>query len=368
MSRSERRASALFIEVAGLCNAKCPYCAQHQLRESQDRGSFMPPDLLRQVLDHLVRLGVVEPGALGSVALYNWGEPLLSPHLAEHLRDLRARGLQATLSSHFSRRLELDDDLWPVVRKLTFSLSGFSQETYGRIHGGSLGRALENFHAFLARVRRFAPAAEVVVSWHRYRHNEHEFWSAWRYFERLSVTFAPKVAHLGPVVELLALLRGALPAGRARDAERDLFLPHLRREVARSAAGARSFRCPAFDQVVVDEQGRLLLCCGVSNRDEGQVLGHVLELTAEELWRRKESNPLCTECIASGLAPFLYGAPDQALAWPAGGSWRDHLRLAVQDAPRALRGRALETIRTLPGGARLERALRARRKGGPARA
>lgn len=358
-----RRASAVFVEVAGLCNAKCPWCAQHRLREDAERATFMSPELFRRVLDHLIAIGAIEPGALGSVALFNWGEPLLSPHLAEHLRALRERGLQATLSSHFSSKLQLEDDLWPVIRQLTFSLSGFSQDTYGRIHGGSLTRALENFHAFLARARRFAPATEVVVSWHRYRHNEHEFWDAWRYFERLSVRFAPKVAHLGQVVELLQLLRDALPVERARAAARDLFLPYLRDQVGQAAAQARSFRCPALDQLVIDERGQVLLCCGVSNQDTGQVLGNVLELSAEELWRRKERNPLCGECVQSGLAPFLYGAPDQSLAWPAGGSWLEHLRLAVRDAPRALRGRAVERLRALPGGARLEAAYRARRKG-----
>jgi hypothetical protein len=271
------------------------------------------------------------------------------------LSMLRSRGLYAGISTNLIARPKIARENLAVAKSLTFSLSGFSQETYQRIHGGSLGRVLENFEFLYGELRKNSPGTAIVIAWHRYRFNEHELWNAFRHFRRPGVRFTPLVAYLNDLAEMLDLLGGRLTDERKRDAERDLFLDHIIDGIALAKGRSDGYRCPAFDSVVVDEVGQVLLCCGVTRYDSDYVIGDLSSISVDEMWRRKCTHAICNQCASSGLALWLYNQEAFKKDLPRGGSLAERLTMWRACNNISLRSRVLFVLRALPGGDKMIR-------------
>jgi len=300
-----RKATRAYIEISGVCNGKCPYCTQRRLRQAGHSGSVMSPVLFGQVLDRLLELDVIDRAKTPDISLYNWGEPSLNPKINEILHTLKERGLRARISSNFIKKPDIDKEYIPVISSLALSLSGFSQDSYGRIHGASLEETLNNFDNLYSEICRYSPDTYIYIAWHRYRFNENEFWQAYEYFKRPGINFIPTVAFLNDMSEMVSLMKGELPEGRLRQSEEDVFLDHIREGLARSKGRGESYHCPSWDQLAIDETGQLLLCCGMTSHDSDHVLGNILEMSAKEIWETKSSDAFCRECISAGLARWL---------------------------------------------------------------
>jgi hypothetical protein len=200
-----------------------------------------------------------------------------------------------------------------------------SQGTYGRIHGGSIDTVLANFETFHAQLRRYSPTSKIFMSWHRYTFNEHEFWSAYRYCRDKGIGFIPSVAFLNDLVELIQAAGGHLPDDRRQDAQRDIFFDHMVEAIRSYRGGASEYRCPAWDDVVVDERGRMLVCCGT---DAQTSVGDALALSYEEMRRRKMQSSICRACKEKGVAEWAHNNfhDRNQLPWPPGGGM-DRVRL-----------------------------------------
>lgn len=225
------------------------------------------------------------------------------------------------MSSNFITYPKIGDSNLPVIKNLTFSISGFKQESYGKIHGASLSRVLNNFNKFSNRLRSHSPQSSIVVAWHRYKFNESEFWEALKYFTGRDIGFVPSVAYFNDLMEMLDFVQANLPDTRQVLAGEDLFLDYLRERMSDAAATSKNYKCPAWDYIVVDEFGRLLLCCGVTGADENGVLGGLTTMRLSEIWDSKEGNPLCEKCVSLGIAKFLYSSDGMKMPYPPGGAF-----------------------------------------------
>lgn len=315
-----RKASEVFIEISGRCNANCPYCAQHRLKQIRPSGEIMPPVLFEKILRHLFEIGIIENNYTATFYLYNWGEPFLNPEINKILRILSSKNIYVGISSNFIAKPNIDQECLSTLSAIVFSLSGISQSAYGRIHGASVDNTLNNFNDFYMRLRRYAPKTKIIISWHRYLFNENEFWKAFKYFDRPGISFKPIVAFLNDGLEIKNYLNGQLAEDRKRQMEKDIFLGHFHKILTYHKKKSNNYRCPAGDHLVIDETGQLLLCCGVTRYDS-RVLGNALEMDAKDIWNSKLTNHSCGECISSGLARWAYnqeigGFHDKT--WPSG--------------------------------------------------
>lgn len=321
MGCNVRKASRFYIEISGSCQAKCPYCVQKRLKQSNKFGGIMSPTLFEKILDHLIRIEIIDKSVVDSICLFNWGEPFLNSNINNILRILKEKQLYADISSNFIARPNIDKKYISVIKSINFSLSGFSQDTYGRIHGAVLENVLNNFNDLYVLIKKYSPKTVINVSWHRYVFNENEFWSAYKYFNKIDVDFAPVTAFLNDLLEMIESIEGELPESRKNQVEKDIFLRHIVKTVAYHKQKSKNFHCPAWDHVVIDEIGQLLTCCGVTRYDSDHVLGNILEMSAKEIWESKTSDPLCNKCIASGIARWG-SSPDidsHHMSWPSGG-------------------------------------------------
>ena len=353
------RALDFYIEISGKCNAKCPYCARQRF-EQRYSGKNMSPGLFEQILNRLFELELLDRDHVSTIKLYNWGEPFLNPEINEILGILKKNKLYADVSSNFIFKPEIDKDLLPVINGAIFSLSGFSQDSYGKIHGASLDKVLENFDDFYKKIRRFAPDTKISIAWHRYRFNESEFWQAYRYFDRPSIRFLPTVAYLNDLPEMLSFAQGRLSETRQRQAQSDLFLEHISQELAYYKQRSKHYRCFMRDQLVIDESGQLLLCCGMSAFDQEHVLGNILEMSREDVFRKKSLDLICPICISSGL-PRAIGSIGRKPLPPGGkgGYIKLWLKFNLADPFLSyLYSKVGGIIKDLPGGGKIFRMIR----------
>jgi len=316
----------------------------------------MSPELFEKILNHIARIGLLDKNNTPCISLYNWGEPFLNPNLNDILEILGRNGLQGSVSSTFIVKPKVDNENLSTLNEVTLSLSGFSQDSYGKIHGASLSRVLENFEDFYKRIRENSPQTKLLISWHRYRFNEGELWKAYDYFNRPGIRFEPHLAFLNDIPEMLRYVNGELPEERKIQAQEDMFLMTLER-VSRQRAresptingqkalfrlnrdghqttsatqvpsvpiqlyglsvskgirsdssssatdiGARAKTIPdcyMFKQLVIDETGQILLCCGMTSEDKDQIVGNILDVSAEEFWKKRSSDPFCTKCFSN---------------------------------------------------------------------
>ena len=314
------RAGRVMIEIVGICQAKCPYCAQNsgKNRRKEKPQAYMPVDMFRRIISRLSQSEAFATRRIDRVYLYNWGEPFLAPAFNEYLEILREHRLFAVVSSNFQKVPVIKPENFRVINEVLFSLSGMSDETYGRIHGGPIGKVLTNFEAFNRELKLRSPQSKIFMSWHRYQFNEHEFWKAYNYTRRQGIGFIPSVAFLNDLAELIQAASERLPAVRKEDAQRDLFFEHMVNTIDQYKAHGGDYDCPAWDDIVVDEQGRLLICCGA---DSASSVGGALDVTFDEMRDRKIRSGLCKVCKDTGVAEWAHNNfhDRNQLPWPSGG-------------------------------------------------
>lgn len=313
---AKMKTKQIFFEISGKCNAKCPYCAQFRLKKENHFGEIMSSILFEQIVDHLFKIGIINKNDPPTINLFNWGDPFLNPNINDILQILKNKKLKAVISSNFIAVPDIDKELLPVIDSVTFSLSGFSQASYGRIHGASLNKVFNNFENFYEGIRKYSPKTRIWITWHRYLFNENEFWDTHKRFNRPGISIVPVMAWLNDGVKMKDFLKGELSEDYLKKAEKDVFLDLIKKSVIYHKKKSKNYYCPQWDYIVIDESGQLLLCCGFTRYDSDCVLGNILDMSSEEILNRKLDISFCNECISIGLARFEHN-PDTSL--PSGG-------------------------------------------------
>jgi len=353
------KVSSIFFEISGGCNAECPYCARQRFKQRYS-GKNISPVLFEKILEHLLNIGLLHRDHNQTIQLYIWGEPSLNPEINDILKVLQKHNLSGGISSNFIEMPKIDKDTLPMLRNVTFSLSGFSQDSYGKIHGASLKRVLGHFEDFYEQIRKYAPNTSINIAWHRYTFNELELWEAYKYFHRPSIRFSPTVALLIDFPEMLSYTEGGLSEDRQRQAGKDLFLNHISQGLAYHKKRSKDYHCSQWNYLVIDEIGQLLLCCNLTNNNLDNVLGNVLKMSAEDIWQKKLSGSICKTCILSGVPRAFNPIGNKPLPTGGNGSyfklWYE-LNLSNGFFSYVFHN-VVRIVRDLPGGDKIVRMIR----------
>jgi len=158
----------LIVEPVNACNLRCPYCYTGAGGLGRER-SAMSLDLYRRLLDEL-------GDYLFELEAFNWGEPLLSPHIHTMIAEATARGISTRMNTNFSVPFDAaraERLVASGLKMLTVSIDGARQQTYEQYRvGGSLQRVLGNCRLLMEAKRRLT-SATPVVNWefHVFPHN-----------------------------------------------------------------------------------------------------------------------------------------------------------------------------------------------------
>jgi MoaA/NifB/PqqE/SkfB family radical SAM enzyme len=163
----------LKVDVAPSCQLKCPVCP-HGSAEAVDfkNPALMKFDLFKKLVDDGGRRIV-------AMSLYNLGEPLLHPRLADFARYADAAGINTYVTTNLSLPLKetaIDDLVTSGLRWIIVAVDGVSAETFGRerIRGdwALVDRNLKAIQA--ARLRHGRRFPEIVLQFLEFDFNQHE--------------------------------------------------------------------------------------------------------------------------------------------------------------------------------------------------
>ena len=227
-------------------------------------GAVNPTGLMdKALLDRLLEKANREYNVY-QVSLYNWAEVLLHPDLPQLVRVVKKHGLRCNLSSNLNILRNTEELLLAKPDELRISLSGFTQETYGRTHAaGNIERVKENMRRLSECKQRLGNTETAIhVSYHKYRHNLHEVETMRDFATSLGFGWLEDWAYYMPMEKVVSLAEGTLGAEDHDFVEHEFALPI--REAVRAAEQFKDEPCRLYDdQLVLDLQGNLVLCCGV---------------------------------------------------------------------------------------------------------
>ncbi|MEY2878669.1 MAG: hypothetical protein RLZZ15_1049, partial [Verrucomicrobiota bacterium] len=158
---------AVYFEIAGICNAKCAYC--HSGVDRPARARFVDVEVFRQSLTRLLAENVIPAGAV--ISLYNWGEPVLHPRLPALAGVINDLGLRYAMSTNASRVPAIDAAFVARLDHVIFSMPGFSQDAYDRIHGFKFTEILANMERIVNECRAHGFKGRFAISYHVYKFN-----------------------------------------------------------------------------------------------------------------------------------------------------------------------------------------------------
>lgn len=116
------RPHLLILDICGICNAQCPFCARKHMPEERAKG-FMSDDVFHESLRE------AKANSIKTVRLYATAEPTLHPRFDYFINVLKDEGFFVevstnafTLSKHFETLSKIDI--------LQYSIEGWDKESY----------------------------------------------------------------------------------------------------------------------------------------------------------------------------------------------------------------------------------------------
>jgi len=303
------------IDIVGTCNLRCPSCPLGNVKSSQFISArrpkgFMDFELFSRVLDKAeAECKVAE--SLFEVYLYNWGEPLIHPKIAEFVTELSRRRIRFFISTN----LNTETSLTPIVRAgpavFRISLSGFSKAIYSKGHvDGDPNLVISNMYRLRHAMDHCKSKMAVHVYYHVYQDNcQDDILKMAELSDSLGFYFSPGWAYFMGLEKLMAYVEGK-PTFTPEDQET------LRRTVLsldEAIAISQQAQSPSCslqtDQMVINHDGSVALCCAVFD-PVNFIASDFLGSTHEELQERKRKASLCTKCMANGLHDYAQYNPN----------------------------------------------------------
>ncbi len=284
------------IDVSGACNLRCISCPRGGRRRPHPPAGFMEPSTFERVLDKILE----EDPFVGSVQLYQWGEPLLNPRLDEIIGIANRRGVPCAISSNLNARCDLASVIAAGPEWFRISVSGAGEE-YERTHTGASWPLLLKNMETLAKLRAsLRPAMKTEVYYHLYRHNRGSSFDQVRDLcARLDFEFHPVWAYLISLDDVLEYLEGGRLAPEAEEASGMLALG--------LDAGMALAREEAQKECLVDRCIHINWNLKVSHcmmffYPQGNIaVDNFLETPLEQIQAARASCGLCRRCRAQGL-------------------------------------------------------------------
>lgn len=285
-------------DISGKCNAFCPWCYTGQRNlNSNNGGEFISPKTFGKAIKYLLDNGIMDKSTM--VNMYNWGEPFLSPHLEDIINILNGYEIKYALSTNASKVVTFNED--KVLRNLasiTFSMSGFSQESYNKIHGFNLEKIKDNIVSIINNFRNCGFEGQAKIAFHVYQFNLSEIEAAYKFAFLNNIPLYPSYAYLNGYSMLSNYLKSELSYEKMKKASQELMLYYINDKIKEKP---EFYECPQFDMLTLDEKCNVLTCCGIGEESRDYAIGNLFELSLDQIRKKKLTREICKECDELGL-------------------------------------------------------------------
>jgi MoaA/NifB/PqqE/SkfB family radical SAM enzyme len=279
------------VDISGFCNLRCLSCPRAQRSDQHPKEGFMSPETFKLVAEKIK----CEDPLAGSLQLYQWGEPLLNPHIADIIGIARARGLLCAVSSNLNSDRNLEAAVKAGPSWFRVSVSGWGKNYELTHSGGNWERFHRNFLRLADLRRALNPEMKTEVYYHLYRHNQGRDKDAvGRLCEEAGFEFHPVYAYLISLDDVLDHLEGKPLPEAAQQAAGMLALP-LDEGIKLALAEARE-ECQTLRCIHVNWDLSVSNCMMYYNVEGNRAAANFLETPLDQLTRARASCALCRRC------------------------------------------------------------------------
>ena len=294
------------VDILGSCNLKCISCP-HSIEETDVPKGSMTLDTFKSVFDKIVE----DSPSTSHISLYSWGEPLLHPYLSEIIGYVHKKNVAVALSSNLSIkfRSRLDKIIQSDPDYLKVSLSGFFPEAYNNTHqGGDIDLVKANLILIRKLIDKYKTNTLVDINYHLYRDNSGENIDKMEQFAKeLGFVVSKTYALVMPLERVLLHLEGK-PDFQTKLLEDNLLVTIDEGINASSEAVIPENTCPFREnQININADLSVPICCTVWQRDENVVAKNFLESNLNEINRNKKNVDLCNKCMKLRLPEYNMG-------------------------------------------------------------
>lgn len=283
------------VDISGFCNARCKWCVTgRKNREGkQISRQYMSIDEFKHLYEHLYGKGFIEKST--EIMLYSWGEPFQNKDYVKIIEYLSQQRQIFSVSTNASMvRLVHKGNSYETCKSFAFSMPGFSQDSYDRIHGFSFDKAKENIAMITENIRAEGFSGDGNISYHVYKFSKNEIPEAKKFAELLDLRFNAYYPYFNGNSMMEKYLEGGLSKEDCLESEQELFLSHVA-ELLKERP--KNFRCILSDVISVDSDGNLVLCCASDEAVSEYNWGSIYDIeTYEQLRKKREQMLVCSSC------------------------------------------------------------------------
>lgn len=306
-----------FVEINSGCNLRCSLCACGNRKGYEHINGFMSLELLNKVLD---KIQSENPAAI--VLPYGNSEPFLHPNLPECIAAIKSHRLNCEIATNFNHLNRLDEVLAAGADRLLISVSGFTQEVYGKSHiGGDIEKVKTNMLTLKSALEKCHKPPHTMVHYHMYRDNLGEQFDQMKAFTealgfQLIISWARSISMENTIQYMR--MREKERTGTVAPLEFPLppvsseFEQNIKRLSISPEKAVEMYArfpvcnvCPVGDIFTfVRHDGLSSLCACVSDRRF--TVGNYLDLTQEQLSAKRRGHPICRECLRYRLNLYFH--------------------------------------------------------------
>ncbi len=306
--------SHVTIEITGFCNAKCKWCKTgRRNRKVIPEKSFLSASHTQRCIEYLRENKIIEENAL--IDLFNFGEPFLNPELENIVRIISDAGFRIGLSTNASVYKELPRTCLKNVEYVIISMSGFSEDTYERIHGLSFNNAIKNITRFADFFNSNGFENKLIMNFHVYQNNIHEIEKACCFCNNNKIRFSPNIAYLADESLFMEYLNHTMKKALLEECSKEILFGALR------ATGKIGY-CRQWDNLVLDDSLNVLPCCIFGSGEN--IRGSIFEYSsANEIRTINTEWSYCQKCmdlkqaqIVTTSQSFDYGYRNSMVTYP----------------------------------------------------
>lgn len=234
------------------------------------------------------------------IELYNWGEPLLNPQLEDILAVIEKYKLSFHISTNAS---VIENFKGNHINRMTLfmvSLSGFSQNTYSKIHGLNLNTVLSNIDKIALILKDHNKLDRMQINMHMYKFNLSEYELARNYFKERGIKFIPHLAYFNDYIQFQDYLCNTQNK-KTKEATNKHIITTIIDDVATESP--KKYKCPQLTKIVTDEKWNVVPCCRLTT---DQSLGNLFDMTIDEILCKKKNCQYCPACIESGQSYIVH--------------------------------------------------------------
>ncbi len=303
------------IDISGWCNAKCKWCVTGIKNRGKKKvlREYMPYEYFKKIYDYMLKIRLIHP--FNEILLYNWGEPFLNPDYFKIIEFLNEKNQVYSLSTNASvlklANEKINSNIYSTCKTVVFSMPGFSQNSYDKIHGFSIEKIKENIQLLITNMREKSFNGDGILSYHVYQFSKKELEEAKEFSIKLDLKFIPIYSYFAGWSLMEKYLTNALSSTQLKEAKQDLFLFHVE-ELIKSRPD--KYNCVLENMLSINCLGNIELCCHCDDKVGDYTWGSLFEVKNVNDWQKLRmkmmSSNTCKECRLLGIDYWIGNNPE----------------------------------------------------------